>query len=65
MFTPFQLVTSRRDRGKKKKRQRRVKERKKQGRKEGKTNGKKSQASDSENVNADKKYITFFSFFSE
>lgn len=63
MFTPFQLVTSRRDGGGE--RQRKVKERKKQGRKEGKTNGKKCQASDSENVNADKKYITFFSFFSE
>lgn len=46
-------------------RQKRVKERKKQGRKEGKTNGKKCQASDSENFNADKKYITFFSLFSE
>lgn len=64
MFTSFQLVTSRREGGGGG-RQKRVKERKKQGRKEGKTNGKKCQASDSENFNADKKYITFFSLFSE
>lgn len=74
MFTPFQLFTSRRDgekkKGKKKNKtpegRKKRKSEKERGKERGKKYGKKKcQASDFENVNANKKYIKFFYFFGE